>query len=119
MYVFTSFGSLGIALFIAWIVVLLFRLFGVKMRFTLATALLSAVTIVCGLVVPRANDGATSPVLPSLLEADLEMLVTGLESGAFTSVDLVNAYTARIMEVNSTLHMVGTPMQNATNECCS
>lgn len=30
----------------------------------------------------------------------------GLESGLFTSVDLVKAYTERILEVNSTLHMV-------------
>lgn len=36
----------------------------------------------------------------------LEDLVDGLESGLFTSVDLVNAYEARINEVNSTLHMV-------------
>lgn len=43
---------------------------------------------------------------PPLIEADLEDLVKGLESGLFTSVDLVNAYVARIMEVNSTLHMV-------------
>ena len=32
--------------------------------------------------------------------------MTGLESGLFTSVDLVNAYIERIMQVNSTLHMV-------------
>lgn len=43
---------------------------------------------------------------PPLIEATLEDLVKGLESGLFTSVDLVNAYTARIMEVNSTLKMV-------------
>ena len=43
---------------------------------------------------------------PSLIEVDLEDLVDGLESGLFTSVDLVRAYSARILEVNSTLHMV-------------
>ncbi|KAK3071652.1 hypothetical protein LTR53_008252 [Teratosphaeriaceae sp. CCFEE 6253] len=43
---------------------------------------------------------------PSLIEVDLEDLVDGLESGLFTSVDLVRAYEARIMEVNGTLHMV-------------
>ncbi|ETS78497.1 hypothetical protein PFICI_10559 [Pestalotiopsis fici W106-1] len=43
---------------------------------------------------------------PPLIEAMLEDLVSGLESGLFTSVDLVNAYTARILEVNSTLKMV-------------
>jgi amidase len=43
---------------------------------------------------------------PPLIQADLEDLVKGLESGLFTSVDLVNAYVARILEVNSTLKMV-------------
>lgn len=43
---------------------------------------------------------------PSLIEADLEDVVTGLESGLFTSVDLVKTYTARINEVNDTLHAV-------------
>ena len=43
---------------------------------------------------------------PPLIEATTEDLITGLESGLFTSVDLVNAYVDRIMEVNSTLHMV-------------
>ncbi|KAK6856792.1 hypothetical protein PG995_006979 [Apiospora arundinis] len=43
---------------------------------------------------------------PPLIEATLEDLVSGLGSGLFTSVDLVNAYSARIMEVNGTLRMV-------------
>ena len=43
---------------------------------------------------------------PPLIEATTEDLVRGLESGLFTSVDLVQVYIARIMEVNSTLHMV-------------
>ena len=43
---------------------------------------------------------------PPLVEATTEDLITGLESGLFTSVDLVNAYQARIFEVNDTLHMV-------------
>ncbi|KAI0476478.1 amidase [Xylariaceae sp. FL0804] len=43
---------------------------------------------------------------PPLIDATLEDLVTGLEKGLFTSVDLVNTYTARIMEVNDTLKMV-------------
>lgn len=75
------------------------------MRFTIVFALFSAITsTVSGLYLSRASN--TSSALPSLLDADLEDLVTGLESGTFTSVDLVEAYTARIMEVNSTLHMV-------------
>lgn len=43
---------------------------------------------------------------PPLIDVTTEDLVTGLESGLFTSVDLVNAYIARIMEVNGTLRMV-------------
>lgn len=43
---------------------------------------------------------------PPLIDATLEDLVNGLDLGVFTSVDLVNAYTTRIMEVNSTLRMV-------------
>lgn len=41
-----------------------------------------------------------------LIDVDLEYVATGLEGGLFTSVDLVNAYIARIKEVNSTLHAV-------------
>lgn len=37
---------------------------------------------------------------PSLIDATTEDLISGLESGLFTSVDLVNAYVARIMEVS-------------------
>ncbi|KAI1613970.1 amidase [Exophiala viscosa] len=43
---------------------------------------------------------------PPLIEATTEDLITGLESGLFTSVDLVTAYIDRIMEVNGTLRMV-------------
>jgi len=43
---------------------------------------------------------------PSLIEAGVDDLRDGLKSGLFTSVDLVNAYIARILEVNSTLKMV-------------
>lgn len=43
---------------------------------------------------------------PSLIDVTLEQLAVGLESGLFTSVDLVNAYIARIAEVNGTLRAV-------------
>ncbi|KUI70224.1 hypothetical protein VM1G_06176 [Cytospora mali] len=43
---------------------------------------------------------------PPLIEATLDDLVWGLDTGLFTSVDLVNAYTARIKEVNPALHAV-------------
>ena len=38
--------------------------------------------------------------LPPLLDATLEDLVSGLDSGLFNSVDLVEAYTARLVGVN-------------------
>ena len=44
--------------------------------------------------------------IPSLIEITLEHMEQGLKTGMFSSVDLVNAYVARIKEVNSTLHMV-------------
>ncbi|PNP43622.1 hypothetical protein TGAMA5MH_04594 [Trichoderma gamsii] len=44
--------------------------------------------------------------LPSLLDATLDELQSGLNAGHFTSVDLIRAYTARIGEVNSRLHAV-------------
>ncbi|KAJ4377758.1 hypothetical protein N0V83_000588 [Neocucurbitaria cava] len=44
--------------------------------------------------------------LPLLLDATAEELTAGLDAGDFTSVDLVNAYVGRILQVNSTLHMV-------------
>ncbi|KAK3701683.1 hypothetical protein LTR37_015335 [Vermiconidia calcicola] len=70
-------------------------------------ALVSVATFTTSLSIPRNTGGCkNSNWIPSLIDADLEELVTGLEKGLFTSVDLVNAYTARILEVNDTLHMV-------------
>lgn len=46
------------------------------------------------------------PAFPPLIDADLSDLSRGLESGAFTSVDLVHAYVARITETNDVLHAV-------------
>ena len=43
---------------------------------------------------------------PSLIDVTIDDLQGGLETGLFTSVDLVNAYIARIQEVNSTLNVV-------------
>lgn len=71
------------------------------MQFGIVLALLSALGISISAPVQT-----TISDFPSLIDVDLEDLVTGLESGLFTSVDLVKAYSARIMEVNSTLHMV-------------
>ncbi|KAF1935133.1 amidase signature enzyme [Clathrospora elynae] len=43
---------------------------------------------------------------PLLLDATADELAAGLEAGNYTSLDLVQAYVGRIIEVNSTLHMV-------------
>lgn len=43
---------------------------------------------------------------PTMIDVTLEDLVYGLETGLFTSADLVQTYIDRIMQVNSTLHMV-------------
>ncbi|KAJ7060966.1 amidase signature enzyme [Mycena amicta] len=53
---------------------------------------------------PAARADASS--LPDLYEATIADLQAGLDAGHFTSVDLVNAYFARINEVNSELHAV-------------
>lgn len=66
-------------------------------------SLVSAAAVPSPEVLRRTEDINT---FPSLIDVDLEDLVTGLERGLFTSVDLVNAYVARITEVNATLHMV-------------
>ena len=57
-------------------------------------------------ICPNASTAIGGKPFPPLIEATTEDLINGLESGLFTSVDLVNAYIARIMEVNSTLKMV-------------
>ncbi|RCI08710.1 hypothetical protein L249_4815 [Ophiocordyceps polyrhachis-furcata BCC 54312] len=44
--------------------------------------------------------------LPSLLDATLDQLRSGLDNRDFTSVDLVKAYTKRILEVNPQLRTV-------------
>ncbi|KAJ7150326.1 amidase signature enzyme [Mycena filopes] len=44
--------------------------------------------------------------LPDLYDATIAQLQAGLDAGQFTSVDLVNAYLARIKEVNGELHAV-------------
>lgn len=64
------------------------------------------VSAVAGLVTPYNNTSTGLGDFPSLINVTTEDLATGLEAGRFTSVDLVKAYSARIMEVNSTLHMV-------------
>ncbi|KAK5716105.1 hypothetical protein LTR15_009930 [Elasticomyces elasticus] len=77
------------------------------MRPYLFGALLGAVSVANALTVPPFTSTLIKgKQFPSLIEVDLEDLVEGLESGLFTSCDLVRAYEARIMEVNSTLHMV-------------
>lgn len=43
---------------------------------------------------------------PTMIDVTLEDLEFGLESGLFTSAELVQTYMDRILEVNGTLHMV-------------
>ena len=43
---------------------------------------------------------------PTMIDVTLEDLEYGLETGLFTSVDLVRTYMDRILQVNGTLHMV-------------
>ncbi|TKA66220.1 hypothetical protein B0A55_10230 [Friedmanniomyces simplex] len=77
------------------------------MRSYFLGAILGAASFVSALTVPPYTGTLIKgKEFPSLIEVDLEDLVDGLESGLFTSYDLVRAYEARIMEVNSTLHMV-------------
>src|SRR5947209_8661597 len=47
-----------------------------------------------------------SLMLPSLLSVTLDDIAIGLDTGQYTSVDLVTAYIARIKEVNDELHAV-------------
>ncbi|GAB7353674.1 hypothetical protein MBLNU459_g4080t1 [Dothideomycetes sp. NU459] len=67
-------------------------------------ALSSAVTALT--IPPYTQTLIKGKQFPTLIDVTTEDLVDGLESGLFTSVDLVKAYTARINEVNGTLHMV-------------
>lgn len=66
-----------------------------------------AVSAVAALQQPSlsTHQGA-APFFPPLIDAALTDLSGGLESGAFTSVDLVHAYVARIKETNDVLHAV-------------
>lgn len=77
------------------------------MRSIILHAILSLSSLVTSLVVPPyASTSINGTSFPLLLEATLEDLTAGLESHLFTSADLVKAYSARILEVNSTLHVV-------------
>ncbi|KAL8937160.1 MAG: hypothetical protein Q9216_004558, partial [Gyalolechia sp. 2 TL-2023] len=61
-------------------------------------------SVICHSFYPNQTNANSG--FPFLIDATTEELVTGLEQGLFTSVDLVNAYIARINEVNSTLNVV-------------
>ena len=69
---------------------------------------LSCIWLVAGLGVQAqtCSQKIMGETFPTLLYADLQDLQYGLETGLFTSVDLVRAYLARIAEVNGTLSMV-------------
>lgn len=59
---------------------------------------------ICHYLYPNQTD--VESTFPKLIDVTTEELETGLEQGLFSSVDLVNAYSARILEVNSTLNVV-------------
>ena len=69
--------------------------------------LIFSFSLVFGVIInAQSTCNLTTSKYPLLIDATTESLETGLESGLFTSVDLVNAYIARILEVNATLHVV-------------
>jgi len=71
------------------------------MRFFFVTIVLAIVPLASTFTVPPFTGTLIKgKEFPTLLEVDLEELNDGLESGLFTSVDLVKAYEARIKEVN-------------------
>ena len=78
-----------------------------KMRLFTLAAVLSSISLAFALVAaPYATTSVNHTSFPLLLEATLDDLTAGLESNLFTSADLVKAYSLRILEVNSTLHVV-------------
>ena len=76
------------------------------MRFLNLTAQLSLFSLASTRLVPPYATCANETTFPLLLEATLDDLAAGLENHHFTSVDLVKAYSARILGVNSTFHAV-------------
>ena len=69
--------------------------------------LIFSLSLILGVLInAQSTCNSTTSKYPILIDATTESLETGLESGLFTSVDLVNAYIARILEVNATLHVV-------------
>ena len=77
-----------------------------NMKPSACTALSVSSLLFCTVVLTQSTCNTTASQFPILIEATTESLETGLESGLFTSVDLVNAYIARILEVNTTLHVI-------------
>ncbi|KAF2719378.1 amidase [Polychaeton citri CBS 116435] len=68
--------------------------------------LCAIISVIQGLATPQGPPRPCGDDFPLLIDATLDDLAAGLESGAFTSADLVDAYSQRILEVNGTLHMV-------------
>ncbi|KAF2744890.1 amidase signature enzyme [Sporormia fimetaria CBS 119925] len=62
--------------------------------------------LVASLAVVSVTAHPKNVTLPLLLDATLDELAAGLRKGLFTSVDLVDAYIARIEEVNPILNAV-------------
>ncbi len=78
----------------------------VAMRVTSGFTTTAAVLLAAGQTTAVDVGNSKHCTYPSLYNATLAQLTYGLESGCFTSVDLVKAYLARIDEVNDKLHAV-------------
>ncbi|KAG2140038.1 glutamyl-tRNA amidotransferase subunit A [Suillus cothurnatus] len=81
-------------------------MFMIKPCLVLSTLLSVGSGVACITYGISPRNGMPRLPLPDLLYATINDLQSGLAAGTFTSVDLVNAYVARINEVNPVLHAV-------------
>ena len=98
------FKNLGASISNAW-----FRLMSfILSPFNMArlTGLLAAAAIWLGISGVGNCSTVKDAPFPSLIDVTIDDLEKGLAGGLFTSVDLVNAYIARIAQVNPILHAV-------------
>ncbi|KAF8889183.1 amidase signature enzyme [Gymnopilus junonius] len=63
-------------------------------------AICAGLQVACGVSTAGATTSIAGATFPNLYEASVTELQAGLDAGTFTSVDLVQAYFARIDEVN-------------------
>ncbi|OTA55107.1 amidase [Hypoxylon sp. EC38] len=75
-------------------------------RTAIMVLLIVLLVFIGGFGISLARTDSSLTEYPSLIDATIDTLITGLDKKKFTSVDLVNAYLARIAEVNGTLYPV-------------